>query len=1568
MRVASLRRQFGGLCTVAAVLLALLPALPAAATAKARRGAPPPVTCAGTPDQPMDLPSQPLLVGGKGAPEQPDLLVTGPCKVDTAAKYYYGNVNIYNGGVLDFEQPDTGSPDISIWASAIVVEANGTLEAGVTKPAYGTPRLIDKQGGFLTIHLYGANQSVDNNGNPVDPATTPGQGVLCKSTLTKDSDNNPVPCGIPPAMWQSNGSSLLPGCGAALSTRGSKRVAEGADCLPGLPTAAKDYFYQYGPLYGDGLCSNGKTFKAAGGKGLCGGDPAAGEVGYFGYKVLAVSYGGSLILHGYKGTPSLLGVDENPLASGNSWMRLKGDIAPPDTSLTLAGSPADRWWLPSDGTRDQIVVTTTDYLPGHSEELTINQVQGGQVSFTPVPPPPPAFAPLTIQWFHSGTKYPVGSQITDASARARLEAAGMDKNLIDNGAETRAAVALLTRSIRIVSEGDAAGETYEAATNRTSCPANADNLKTGCYYFGGHTVFRQGFKQIQIQGVELADLGQGGKLGHYPVHFHMARQVPPGTIIKDSVVNESNTRWYVVHATQGVTFQRDVGWKSIGHGYYLEDGSEANNNFYSDIGIFARAAIDNKQNPRKVPGILAYNGPEDTFRFPQRSDNEFPTVFWIPNGWNNFEGDMAAGAGACGASYWLVPVGNSDMPDVPTAANTDQLGHMNWADGGVDAAGNPIPGYAGLQARTRAGFEGSTALESFFSNYATTTMESFQTTANAPGVCAGFLAANAPAASTPTVKEIQSFAPAPTGPNPPDLLTDPYYPHATGDKKTTRCPLAANQTAGLPTQYDCRPPPNGKIASPCADPTPLAPTDPNSPELACAVTVLDHFTSSFHWAEGNGSAIWLRRLWFLVTNSVLTDVQQGGITFVTGGDVTRSSIITGYWGLLRDSILVGHTQPQNQAHAFALDIGPFNQSTKLACEPQTGSAIPSYCLSKDQGVSLPLSSFFNNERLENIYDGPSYRDSNAYLDVSVSNCAPGTYDQVRGTCIYGSQQTSGLLKDPTPSSPNPCYLPNAAIAWKQPNGFFYPPAFHAENLYFGNVDIRHFVIDPLFKAFDGSASPFTDPKSLDFGQAGTYLTDAAAVNAVYCVPPGVNAAIYFNSFSGIDRQTELNDDDGTLTGLSNDLQPTLMPPNALKQTISVNEDDYFTAPVETPECGSNIGKNVDPANACSSPVRAAPTVTAKTSPYDYVSTVVYHTPAGGIWDADCGNPQCYGVPLYRQLLAGDPGSTAKVRKVRGKLTRIRATQPSREWAHWIANGCNTDRTTKECRWPFIRMSGTALSTRETLTVNNGTYYLDTTVPGDVQRAEKFNTTGIGTSVNVFQPGDTYFVFFVYAKPSTRQKYQIYLGENATAADIKAIQMRLDTLQIQPTFGTAQPWLTTDTSQVSTSGIVTVTVDFTQLKDGTLDTANFPGNGLCQPRTFCQPSSGMPPFTCDSALSDTDPLVLANSHFKDQNKRVCNDWAVKDLDCPPKGCYGFSFTIPGSGFSADATLDNPSPNRPAPLPFPSDDKDKDQGSPTWLVELLGTPVAPDPSTQQCRYPKLPGTDCPVPDWVPVSVAK
>ena len=158
------------------------------------------------------------------------------------------------------------------------------------------------------------------------------------------------------------------------------------------------------------------------------------------------------------------------------------------------------------------------------------------------------------------------------------------------------------------------------------------------------------------------------------------------------------------------------------------------------------------------------------------------------------------------------------------------------------------------------------------------------------------------------------------------------------------------------------------------------------------------------------------------------------------------------------------------------------------------------------------------------------RNSNIYLDIPKSDC---------DNCMYSG--TLGFRKQiPIQRSEHfSCYLPNAAIGWKQPNGFFYPPSFHSSNLFFDNVDIRHYVIDALF-----------EPGDLPGGHGVRSRTE-------YCQPKTLASyPNFFSSFTDIDRQTELNDDDGTLTGLTNN------PTARAAGTISVNPADFFNAPVQ----------------------------------------------------------------------------------------------------------------------------------------------------------------------------------------------------------------------------------------------------------------------------------------------------------------------------------------------------------------------------------------------------------------------
>ena len=651
------------------------------------------------------------------------------------------------------------------------------------------------------------------------------------------------------------------------------------------------------------------------------------------------------------------------------------------------------------------------------------------------------------------------------------------------------------------------------------------------------------------------------------------------------------------------------------------------------------------------------------------------------------------------------------------------------------------------------------------------------------------------------------------------------------------------------------------------------------------MTVLDHFTTAFHWAHGNVSAIWLRPQWYLLTNSVISDVQNGGLTFVSGGDYTHSSIIEGYWALARNSVFIGNTT-DNDKFPFASNIGPFNAASGLKCD-KSESGVPPYCLNANEGISMPTGGFFTNQRLANIYDGPSYQDSNAYLDITTANCPVQGFG---GPCMYGTG-TSWLLLKKTPGSDNSeCYLPNAAIAWKQPNGFYYPPAFHTKNLFFDNVDLRHYVVAPLFKVPDG-VTP-----AQDFGQGGTYLTDAAATQKQYCNRPVDGNDTMFDNWTSIDRQTELNDDDGSLTGLSNSVDVNVNPSllKDLKQTISINEDLFFGAPVEAAECGSSLGANSDAENACKVPNPKLPPATARTSPYDYVATVVYHKKADkdDLWDVDCANPSCYGVPLFRQFLTGTPGASDLL-------------SSTCEWHRWYLNGCDKNAATPQCRWPFIRMAGSSFSQRETLTINNGAYYLDTTVSADKQRTENYTKiSAADRKLNVFREGQTYYVFFVYAKQTTRQHFQIYVGKNFdTTNGLKAVHVNIASanLQFEP-FSSTPGWLSSNYNE--NTGILRVGVNF---KDVTA-LAPAPEHGLCQPHTFCKPNPKPGGNSCVSALAEDDRL-------KAESDAICGTWAVKDLDCPPfvkhgtapasGGCLGFSFTLP-EGFLADNSYHRPGP--------------------------------------------------------------
>ena len=1343
------------------------------------------------------------LSNAKGGSATTDLAVTGPCEV-AAGTYTFRNINIYKlstaqtGGSLKFDDAK-----IDLFAESILVESEGSMIAGSEEAPVKGP---------ITIHLWGAE---------TDP------GITCKS-------DNVGHCGVPDTIWGKN-----PAPSMMNPVLNPKSCQATPVPLPGGIT--KDCFYDYGTLDESDMGTN----------------PTA----YFGHKVLAVSYGGTLQLFGAKGATYCASYpcpDDDPALSpsnsGTSWLRLNGSLKTGASSLTVNG--VVDWEID-----DHIVVTTTDYLPGHSEELIITKITPGTdsttIEFTNAKP-----GVTGVEWPHNGTVYDYTGVVP-----ARL---GLNKTT----AETRAAVALLTRSIRIISEGNTPPVAPDYAT--TFPPAPTDG--TVGYYFGGHTIVRQGFLSYQVQGVEFQQLGQGGAMMHYPVHFHLARRTPqpvpptppdtepgsPVTFVKDCSIHDSMTRWITLHGTEGVLLARNVGYASIGHGYYLEDGTETDNKLYANIGVFARAAVNNVQNPRQVPGILTRSdinvGADGFDNFPYFTDANHPSAFWITNGENDFEYNQASGAGTCGACYWFVPAAISGV---------SQTEH--WY------------GYAGEQ--VTANRAGITPLKEFLGNSCSSAMNGFQVNSDT-AACNGVNFRTSPPKPNTTLVMLPS---AGANKNFPPKANDTYWPIVTSGHKPTRC--AAVDSDPNNVTADCS---TTKICS-------------NGDESNCAVTVLDGFTTSFTWAQQNFAAIWLRPLWALVINSVISDIQNGGINFVTSGDFSKASVINGFWALARKTVFIGSTQWQNPSsglsdNPLASNAGPFNpfasksdptvKGLTCAVDPNSGAYNSLNCLSKDEGVSIQLSNFSDFQRFFSVYDGPAYQDSNAYLNIHptyltsdgtvtgkliegnpTGNCQPNA--GVGDPCVktgFMNSSVAGLRADQLNQK---CYLPNAGIGWKQPNGFYYSPAFHSTNLFFNGVDIRHFVTEPLFLP-------------------GTFDTDVTALKQQYCYWAATAQPGTFTGFTDIDRETVLNDDDGSLTGLTSSVNiPVLTPtstPTPLSETLSVNKESFFNAPVCTYECASDV-----PANPTKN-ARLQPN-TADTSPYEYVTASIYPECADSVplpkpgeivpirfckdknWGSGCttSDPKqvnsCVGIPLFRQYLTD--GETAGLAQQK-------------------------------------RMMGQDTFQRSGLTVNNGSYYIDTTV----SKKKQGTLTGDGPcfgaktdgfcpaeSPNVFVGGGIYDLFFLYAKKTTAQTYTMYLGkghpEDLGDTNVKFGYVSIDTAKY--TFKEAGkgelPNLWSSIYNEDT-GYLTLTVNMSSLADQFDFTKNIPnttvplGKEQCQPASMCAWKVDGKNNTCQCNISDPDNYLYDECHAKNAagNDAICS-WSVKDLDCPAQGCPGLQITFP-----------------------------------------------------------------------------
>uniref|UniRef100_A0A8C2DI73 Cell migration inducing hyaluronidase 2 n=1 Tax=Cyprinus carpio TaxID=7962 RepID=A0A8C2DI73_CYPCA len=151
-----------------------------------------------------------------------------------------------------------------------------------------------------------------------------------------------------------------------------------------------------------------------------------------------------------------------------------------------------------------------------------------------------------------------------------------------DGVDMRAEAALLPRNTLIHGEIE------------TSCDG-----KNWCQYFsydtvGGHIKILGNFSSVHLSQVELKHMGQQQKKGRYPVNFHRCGDVDQRggysdpTYLNSLSIHHSFSRCVGIHATNGLLVRDTVGYVTLGHCFFLEDGIEQRNIFFHNLGLLTR--------------------------------------------------------------------------------------------------------------------------------------------------------------------------------------------------------------------------------------------------------------------------------------------------------------------------------------------------------------------------------------------------------------------------------------------------------------------------------------------------------------------------------------------------------------------------------------------------------------------------------------------------------------------------------------------------------------------------------------------------------------------------------------------------------------------------------------------------------------------------------------------------------------------------------------------------------------------------------------------------------------------
>jgi hypothetical protein len=137
----------------------------------------------------------------------------------------------------------------------------------------------------------------------------------------------------------------------------------------------------------------------------------------------------------------------------------------------------------------------------------------------------------------------------------------------------------------------------------------------------GHTMYHA-YSQGGISYARFAHLGKERMLGRYAIHFHLVGDTMRGSQVLGVSIVDSHNRWVTIHGTEYLVVRDCVGYRSVGHGFFMEDGTEVYNLLDRNLGVQSYAA---KSLPKQV---LAF-------------DQNDGAAFWWANGRNTIVRNVA---------------------------------------------------------------------------------------------------------------------------------------------------------------------------------------------------------------------------------------------------------------------------------------------------------------------------------------------------------------------------------------------------------------------------------------------------------------------------------------------------------------------------------------------------------------------------------------------------------------------------------------------------------------------------------------------------------------------------------------------------------------------------------------------------------------------------------------------------------------------------------------------------------------------------------------------------------------